>query len=425
MADNLFICAECGASCKNRLSLFYHISVKHDSKEYYDKHIDASNHKCPYCDNERKFKRISMGYCTTCMSKSCESKRRSENNCFKDESVKAKIKQTKLTRYGDENYTNSVKAKETKQERYGDENYSNRAKAVNTCKERFDNGNYCNRSKAKQTNIERYGCEFSFQSELVKDKIKQTKLARYGDENFTNRDKCYNTFNERYGTKDILTIESIKEKIKQTKLERYGDENFTNREKAKTTLKEHFGVENPGESEEIKERIKIGNIKRFGVPFAFQSDNNKTKSKETMLKRYGVEHYTQTNEYHHKKRKKYNYNGIEFDSNDEIKLYKFCIENGIDIKYQPISFEYSDSLNNKHKYFPDFEICGKLYEVKGDHLWKDGHLFFPFRKNISEERLRVIDANYAGKDECIRINNVEVILSSKLDDFINKLKEVL
>lgn len=58
-------------------------------------------------------------------------------NVFQSETIKEKCSNTKLLKYGDENYKNIDKAKQTKLSRYGDENYNNREKANNTCLERY------------------------------------------------------------------------------------------------------------------------------------------------------------------------------------------------------------------------------------------------------------------------------------------------
>lgn len=50
---------------------------------------------------------------------------------------KEKAKQTKIERYGRENYVNAKKAKETKKEKYGDSNYINLKKQRKTLKEKF------------------------------------------------------------------------------------------------------------------------------------------------------------------------------------------------------------------------------------------------------------------------------------------------
>lgn len=87
------------------------------------------------------------------------------DNPQKSKKVKEKSKQTKLERYGDENYNNRNKAKETNLMRYG-----------------FDNPIKCSevKEKIKQTNLKRYGVENSSQSKEIKEKIKQSNKERYG-----------------------------------------------------------------------------------------------------------------------------------------------------------------------------------------------------------------------------------------------------
>ena len=78
--------------------------------------------------------------------------------------------------------------------------------------------------KIRATNLKKYGCECSFQSEKVKDKIKETLTDRYGN-----------------GTliENPSQIKEIKKKIKKTNLERYGTEYYLGskdcKEKTKNT----------------------------------------------------------------------------------------------------------------------------------------------------------------------------------------------
>ena len=75
------------------------------------------------------------------------------------------------------------------------------------------------------------------------------------------------------------------------------------------------------------------------------------------------------------------------------------------------------------RYIPDFEIEGKLYEVKGQHLWKDGSLLHIYSKNdpypyeVKEEILKA-------KSQCMRDNRVVVILTNELDK-LDKLLGVI
>ena len=424
MADNIFTCRVCNYQTDNSIAFGLHIARKHNPKEYYDTFIDSNIHKCPFCDSECKFVSLTIGYRTTCMSAECLHKMKSKRASNPSNETKTKRRSTCLKRYGSETYNNSSKRIETCKEKYGvDYNETFETKRQQTKLQKYGDAHFSNRTKAENTCLIKYGTKYSAQSEQVKAKIRKTKLQKYGDETFTNREKYKNTCEMKYGVTSTTLVKEFQDKSRATKLQKYGDETFTNREKAKETLKLRYGIENPMESAEFCENIKVGNMKRFGVPFAFQSPKIKSKIKETMLRKYGVSSFAQSEEYAHHKKHKYVFQGIGFDSTDEVKLYKFCLENEIPVKYQPCSFEFTDSFGKNHVYIPDFEIAGKLYEVKGNHLWRDGHLYFPYRKKLSENQLAEIDAHYAGKDRCMNEHNVKVLLSSELDEFINKLKE--
>jgi hypothetical protein len=111
--------------------------------------------------------------------------------------------------------------------------------------------------KTKQTNLEKYGVEFSVQSENVKNKAKQTNL-------------------EKYGFKYTFQSEVVKDKIKETNLKKYG-------------------VENVSHSKEIREKTKQTNLKKYGFKYGFQNEAVKDKIKETNLEKYGVENVNYRN----------------------------------------------------------------------------------------------------------------------------------
>ena len=227
---------------------------------------------------------------------------------------------------------------------------------------------------AKKTKIEKYG-----KSMRDMDKFKRTCLQKYGTTNpLLNRDikeKANKTMMDKYGSIHALKNKECMDKCKQSKLERYGDTNYNNQEQAKKTRLEKYGYEYSLQVPEIAAKCKK-KIERFG---------------------------------------------IYFDSLDEVRVYEFCITRNIAIKYRPCSFKYDDKLGKSHHYFPDFEINGKLYEVKGDFLWKNGKLFFPYRNKLNEDELIALDARDEAKSECMKNNNVTVILSSQIDEFLKTL----
>ena len=82
----------------------------------------------------------------------------------------------------------------------------------------------CGKEKRKETCLEKYGVEYTLQSEEIRQKIKETNLQKYGVENpFQN--------------------EEIKEKIKETNLQKYGVENPSqNKEVFKKTLSKLYSA---------------------------------------------------------------------------------------------------------------------------------------------------------------------------------------
>lgn len=99
-------------------------------------------------------------------------------------------------------------------------------------------------------------------------------------------------------------------------------------------------------------------------------------------------------------RKKYYYNNIYFDSLPEVAVYVYYLDHHVNIVFEPRSFSfiYNDKI---YKYIPDFEIDGKLVEIKGDHFFKkDGTMCNPF--DHSQDEL------YEAKHQCMITNNIEI-----------------
>ena len=75
----------------------------------------------------------------------------------------------------------------------------------------------------------------------------------------------------KYGVKNVFQSELIKEKARNTKLAKYGDMNFTNPEKRTVTCLQKYGVKSFLDSEQGQEAIRDYNRKKFGVDYAFLS----------------------------------------------------------------------------------------------------------------------------------------------------------
>lgn len=73
-----------------------------------------------------------------------------------------------------------------------------------------------------------------------------------------------------------------------TKLQKYGSATYNNREKSKQTNLEKYGVDNPAKADEIKEKIKNTNLKKYGVKHAFQAESVKEKIHKTKTTKYEI-----------------------------------------------------------------------------------------------------------------------------------------
>lgn len=75
------------------------------------------------------------------------------------------------------------------------------------------------------------------------------------------------------------------------------------RANAKKTLVEKYGVEHYSKTNEWVEKVKTTNLQKYGVDNFSKTDEYKTKSKETYLNKYGVDNFTKTEEYKEKSKK--------------------------------------------------------------------------------------------------------------------------
>lgn len=186
---------------------------------------------------------------------------------------------------------------------------------------------FCKKDRTKKTNKERYGSNYGFQNEEVKQKIKNTNIKKYGVENpmqneevkqkFKNtnneiygsdypmqnqevKQKVKNTINKRYGVNYAIQNEEIKQKVKNTMNERYGVHHAMQNEeikiKAKNTSIKNYGVEHPMQCNEIKIKVQDTNKERYGVENPMQNEAIKTKAKNTVNERYGVDNIMQNEE---------------------------------------------------------------------------------------------------------------------------------
>lgn len=183
--------------CKCRYPDFFNLlQEKYPNKSFSEQcylyYNNLQPHLCPICGKPTNFRTIEYGYSEFC-SIECSTA---------SKETREKTKQTLINRYGSISYNNRDKAEKTCLEKYGTTNPF-AAESV--------------KKKIKQTTLIKYGVEYPSQSpeiqhtrELntlkkygathhmslpdVQEKIKKTKLERYGDEYYNNRNKSNQTY---------------------------------------------------------------------------------------------------------------------------------------------------------------------------------------------------------------------------------------
>jgi len=138
--------------------------LKLDEEEIYLIYFNKEKPLCE-CGNSLKFKSFSKGYVTKYCSRHCFN--HSEYNA-----KQAKYNKSKMSKEAKENAV--IKQKQTKLERYGNENYINSFKSRQTCIK--NNSDAKRLEKIRNTNMERYGVEYKNNPE----KAKITTLEKYG-----------------------------------------------------------------------------------------------------------------------------------------------------------------------------------------------------------------------------------------------------
>ena len=239
----------------------------------------------------------------------------------------------------------------------------------------------------------KYRPEKSYCKECLKQIKKETLIKKHGSlENFyTQRNqKTKETNIKKYGTENPWALDSVKDKRKQACLEKYNSTSpFTSQkcmQKAKDTLIKSYGVEHPAQSKEVLKKMK-----------------------QTCIERFGVEHYGQTAEAASHRHTVCSYNGLKFDSKDELRFYKKCKLLNLQITRCDLLFEYFYE-GKKHFYNPDFIVNGILFEVKGSQfLNEDGTWKNPY--------CREKDGLYEAKRLCAIKNKVNIIYDKDIEDF--------
>lgn len=347
------------------------------------------------------------------------------------EKIKEKRKQTFIGKYGVENPFLSKqiqdKIKNTNLKKYGVSSFSKTQQFKNKTKQTWKNKSEEDLKKLKEnhekTVMQKYGVKNVFESKEIREKIKQTNLRKYGVEWQQQTEKGkqdrINTMIEKYGVANPSQSKEIQERKKKTNIKKYGTSFAIQadivKNKAKATMLEKYGAEHYLATKEGKEKLEKIFLKKYGVKNPNQIKKAKEKSKQTCLERYGVPFYSQSKELQKIRKSTFLYDNIHFDSKPELAFYIYCKDHNLNIIRNTKAFDFVEN-NQIHKYYPDFEIDGKFFEIKGDQFLKeDGTWRNPF------EPLK--DNLYEAKHKIALKNNVIILYSKdyqKYVDYVNQ-----
>ena len=112
--------------------------------------------------------------------------------------------------------------------------------------------------------------------------------------------------------------------------------------------------------------------------------------------------------------------GFVFDSKPEAYVYQTCKNLGYDIvphPNTPIKFFFEGKAKY---YYPDFNINGKIVEIKGDHFFRINgdtgkeEMFMPWKGKLTNEEYQYRCLLQEAKHQCMKENGVIIIKSSNV-----------
>jgi predicted nucleic acid-binding Zn ribbon protein len=178
------------------IMVMYPDSTEYNEKLYRYLHNINERPICPVCGNFIPYRNSPAGYGKYCSAK-CMGMSKERKN---------KILNSKLEKYGNPYYNNSVKATNTMNEKYGGRGF-----ASNEIYE-----------KQKQTCLNKFGVDNVFKLQKFQDKGCETKTKKYGNPHYSNRDKSKQTCINRYDVDNPMKSKNIHEKFTNTMLNKYG-----------------------------------------------------------------------------------------------------------------------------------------------------------------------------------------------------------
>lgn len=193
-------------------------------KDYFDKYIEPWEHKCIRCGKSTQFQTLGTGYRQACNDVLCMRDAR-QYTCLKV--------------YGDPKYRDVEKQKEALKTQSATIKEQKKIKIKATKKSRYGSENYQNVAKIRETCLRKYGVDNAFKAEVVKEKIRQIHQAKrgvdYPSQSSVCREKSRATMMKHYGVPTVGESKELLKKAKLTTMLRYGDPNYRNTQKQRET----------------------------------------------------------------------------------------------------------------------------------------------------------------------------------------------
>ena len=247
-----------------------------------------------------------------------------------------------------------------------------------------------------------------------------SRKCQYSDDDFWG--DVRRTCKERLGVENPFQSESVKERIRERHMENLGVDYPMQSEVVKAKSRKsciaNLGVENPSKSEEVKAKKMATTLSNYGVDHPFKSEIVKARSMNTCIEHWGCDNFSKSPLFAAFHRKRIFHDSIWFDSSWEVLVYDFLKTNNIQFEYSPsisISYEYD---GREFTYHPDFLVDGTIYEVKGDQFFRIDEsgrevMYNPYRKpEWSDGRYAWECGKFEAKHQCMLRNNVIILRES-------------
>lgn len=248
----------------------------------------------------------------------------------------------------------------------------------------------------------------------IREKIEATNMKHCGSKcnlsNKENREKQYATCEKKYGNRFPQKTDIVKDKIKKTNQAKRGVDWFVQSDEFKSKSRETIIRKSDGKYTHNSQIPEVR--KRMIVGFKKKHDQWLENYQTTCKERYGVTNPMQIPEFRKKTQHRYTFDGIKFDSKPEIAYFIWLRDTNREFTYQPdANFSYI-CKGKEHRYCPDFLVEGKYVEIKGKQFFEDGKMINPYCRDEDEE--------YEAKHQCMICNNVEII--TNFDEYLDFVK---